>query len=91
MTPRARASGTPHLAELVREVLLDASGPIRSYRIKQRVHTRTSHEQDGHGRDGPRFTDDQIDRALARLATRGEANRIRYGVYQATSKMRGAN
>ncbi|MDN5767669.1 MAG: hypothetical protein L0H96_18340 [Humibacillus sp.] len=75
-----RAAGVPSLAAMLRAILRDEPNGASSYRIKQKVQAQA-----------PKIRPDQVDTALARLADRGEARRVRQGFYVATDLMKGAS
>ena len=86
---RIRAAGIESLADLLRSILRDAPGAMLSYRIKEEVERQVKGQQPGISRRLPPISSDQVDTALARLAARGEIERLRHGVYQATDEMKG--
>lgn len=91
MGGRVRATGLHTLTGAVRDVLLEADQPMRSYRIKRLLHEKVRRLQAGLGEDLPPVEDGMIDAALARLVIQGEAKRVSRGVYQRTSAMRGVD
>lgn len=89
MASRVRAAGVESLAALLRDILRDAPGTMTSYRIKQEVDQRVKDQYRGPRRRVSPISPSQVDTALARLAARGEAERLRHGIYRATDQMRG--
>ena len=86
MAARVRAAGVPSLADLVRNVLR-GKGAMRSYAIKAGVQQQVAVIQgDGGGVD---ITGSQVDAVLGRLKRRGEVESLGYGLFRATSTMRG--